>query len=519
MSGSQVERLRMASRWLPSICTAAVLAAFSACGEEAPVDGLKPPAAGARAVAAVGGSAGQPPLVAPAKPAGAGSSASPDGSPNTPAAMGGAPALNAPTSDALPCDVSTVVAKKCGSCHGSEPIGGAPMPLVTQPDFSREIMSVRTLPGSKAKVSDLVKKRINDAAMPMPPGELLPEPERAMLNAWLDNGRPSAAVGSACAQPSVEQPQAKPPGSATMRMNELGQTCYEFRNHGAPEPGDTSSYPVPPGEQYVSFFFKAPWVVDSELVSFKTLADNRKILHHWLLYTTLGADMDGTFVPGVGTHIGDAAQLLAGWAVGGNDVEMPTDVALRLPPPGSGVMIEWHFYNAGAGIEMDGSGIEVCVEPKGMRKHLAGMTWLGTENFNGPLGMPPKAMSQFGGTCLPSRAGMNDTDPIHIFTLWPHMHQYGRHMRSVVTRVDGSEEEVFKKPFDFNYQITYDTSIDLRPGDVITSTCTFENTSDASVAFGPSSNQEMCYQFAYSYPAGALDNGVPSLVGATNTCW
>jgi hypothetical protein len=114
---------------------------------------------------------------------------------------------------------------------------------------------------------------------------------------------------------------------------------------------------------------------------------------------------------------------------------------------------------------------------------------------------------------------MNDSDPIHIFTLWPHMHSYGRGMRSVVTRVDGTEEEVFKKPFDFNYQITYDIGIDLRPGDVITSTCTFENTSNASVAFGPSSTPEMCYQFAYSYPAGALDNGVLSLVGATNTCW
>jgi hypothetical protein len=29
----------------------------------------------------------------------------------------------------------------------------------------------------------------------------------------------------------------------------------------------------------------------------------------------------------------------------------------------------------------------------------------------------------------------------------------------------------------------------------------------------------MCYQFAYSYPVGALNNGVFSLTGATNTCW
>ena len=35
-----------------------------------------------------------------------------------------------------------------------------------------------------------------------------------------------------------------------------------------------------------------------------------------------------------------------------------------------------------------------------------------------------------------------------------------------------------------------------------------------SVAFGPSSDQEMCYQFAFSYPARALDNGVISLIGA-----
>ena len=46
-----------------------------------------------------------------------------------------------------------------------------------------------------------------------------------------------------------------------------------------------------------------------------------------------------------------------------------------------------------------------------------------------------------------------------------------------------------------------------------------ENISSGNVAFGPSTEQEMCYQFAFSYPAGALENGILSLVGATNTCW
>jgi hypothetical protein len=229
--------------------------------------------------------------------------------------------------------------------------------------------------------------------------------------------------------------------------------------------------------------------------------------------------MDGTFAPSIGTHIGDAAQLIAGWAGGGNDVQMPKDVGLQLPLPGEGLLLEWHFYNASGTLEEDSSSIEICTVPAGTLKHTAGLTWLGTEFFNGPAGMPPKVESEFSGTCIPGRYGMDGNEPIRIFTLWPHMHAHGRNMKSVVHRADGRNEEVFNKPFNFDYQITYDAAIELHPGDSITSTCTFMNTSDFPVAFGPSSDQEMCYQFAFSYPAGALDNGVPSLVGATNTCW
>ena len=80
---------------------------------------------------------------------------------------------------------------------------------------------------------------------------------------------------------------------------------------------------------------------------------------------------------------------------------------------------------------------------------------------------------------------------------------------------------VFDKPFQFDYQVHYmlDTPIVMAPNDVIKSTCTFFNDTGANVAFGQSSEQEMCYQFAFSYPYGALDNGVLSLIGATNVCW
>jgi hypothetical protein len=414
----------------------------------------------------------------------------------------------------MPCAVGTVVAKQCQMCHGVTPIGGAPMSLITAEDFSKQIVSKTTQPGTTFQVAKLANMRIHDAAKPMPPGAKLSTDELSTLTTWLEAGAPAGKAEEArCAVPPTMEPTkptTPPPG---------GTTCYDLRAHGDPTPGDKTPYPVIPGEHYVSFYYTAPWKEPSELVSWRTLYDNKQVLHHWLLYSTAGNDMDGVFLPSIGTHVGDDAELVAGWAVGGNDVDMPAGVGLRMPAPGAGLMLEWHYFNSTGAPTEDSTVVQVCLVPAGSLPHTAGMTWLGTEDFNGPVGMPPGQRSDFSGTCLPSRTGMADSEPIHIFQLWPHMHTYGRNMKSVVNRANGMSEEVFNRKFDFNQQITYDASIDLYPGDTITSTCTFDNTSDANVAFGPSTTQEMCYQFAFSYPAGALDNFVLSLVGATNTCW
>jgi hypothetical protein len=60
---------------------------------------------------------------------------------------------------------------------------------------------------------------------------------------------------------------------------------------------------------------------------------------------------------------------------------------------------------------------------------------------------------------------------------------------------------------------------DLKPGETLTSTCTYNNTTDKGAPFGESTDSEMCYQFTYSWPAHALDNHAASLIGTSNTCW
>jgi hypothetical protein len=111
------------------------------------------------------------------------------------------------------------------------------------------------------------------------------------------------------------------------------------------------------------------------------------------------------------------------------------------------------------------------------------------------------------------------SDSIQLLYASPHMHQYGRHFKLEINRADGSRTTVIDAAFDVANQAMVETPFQLRAGDKLTTTCTFENTSGAPVGYGgPFSGGEMCYGFVVHYPAHSLDNGTRSLLGATNSC-
>jgi hypothetical protein len=435
------------------------------------------------------------------------------GGPST--GSGGSGAVGTGSGKPLPCAVNKIVAKNCGSCHSNPTMWSAPMPLVTADDFQRDytVQQYTKLKGQTMKMHALVKARINDAASPMPPGGGMAATDLTALNTWLDSGAPAGTdADKTCDAQPIDMNGSDDPLCAPQAGEQ--ETCYEFPVHGGQTPDDRSKYSVATGEHYEQFYYKVPWGSDVQATRFGAKYDNTAVLHHWLLYTTnAGLDADGTHQTVIGTTIGEESQLLAGWAVGGRDVCFPKHIGLQLPPPGGMLDVQWHFYNSGNAAADDATSVFICTVPAGTRPNTAGLTWLGTEN----LSMQPGQMADKTGSC-PNDSGAD----IHVWAFWPHMHKLGRHMKSTVTHADtGMTETVFDKAFDFNHQVHYpfDTELVLKPNDVVTSTCTFDNVTDGVVDYGPSSNEEMCYQFAFSYPAGALDNGVFSLTGASNTCW
>lgn len=109
---------------------------------------------------------------------------------------------NAPTLDAngnpivtdVPCDVETMLANYCWSCHGVTPSGGAPSRLVTYGDLTSPSVSDKSVSAAAKALA-----RIQDGTMPSG-GAKPTQAEVDALAAWVNGG---TAKGTACATTPV----------------------------------------------------------------------------------------------------------------------------------------------------------------------------------------------------------------------------------------------------------------------------------------------------------------------------
>ena len=407
----------------------------------------------------------------------------------TSASSGGTSGPTAPTADGqgLPCNVKQILTENCVSCHGVAPQFGAPMPLVSNTNFTAPAVT-----DPMRSVGELVLERVSDSARPMPPApyDRLEADEVSVLSSWINGG----------AQPSDEVCETPPAGEPTEGTDFLAglpgpERCDVSVDLLAADGSEPFRVPQE-DDHYECFYFKAP-SNKVELTGMAPIIDDSRVLHHWLLYVTSNAELvDGTREACTGIHPNDT--LLGGWAPGGDTYALPEGVGLQMPQ-GDDVyfILEIHYNNVARHADaVDRSGVRVCMT-ENLHPNVAAVHWLGTENI---FLLPGQA--QGGSTCNP-----NSTEPIHILSVTPHMHELGTHSTMVINRADGSEEILLDKPFDFNTQVGYETPATLMPGDSISSTCVWNNTSGALTTFGEGTSDEMCYLFTIAYPAGALNTG------------
>jgi len=440
---------------------------------------------------------------------------------------------------------ATIFQQKCKTCHDGRGTAGTPMGLVNYEDF---LAPAKTKP--TVLVYKMVQTRVHDTAKPMPMAGMLPATDLASIDAWVAGGAkdcgfthatatgaagssggaagaaggPGGVTGAAGGaagpidltkylSPDGTYFIKEPPGDKPIGPDAKdAEFCFNLVAHGAqkPLPTDMTPFNVPASEFYHAFDYKVPYTKTMVALSTKPIIDNNKVLHHWLLFHIQSdSGTDGKHADEIGLQIGK--EMVAGWAPGGNPSVLPPDVGLEMPKVGGFMTLETHYFNNTGAAAADRSGVRICMTSK-IPTNVATLTWLGTESIN----IPANGTGTATGTCTPGV----QTGDIHMINAAPHMHQLGSHMKTVINRKAGGTDVMVDEPFAFTDQREYDIGqFVIHPGDTLTTTCTWKNTTPKSVSFGTSTTAEMCYNFVYSYPAHALPNPLGGgIEGSSNMC-
>jgi hypothetical protein len=404
-------------------------------------------------------------------------------------------ALSSPSQGAgqtgLPCDVSRILHNDCQSCHSAPPAFGAPMPLVTYADTQAPS---KTNPAEP--VWQRMKARLHDSSSPMPPTGPIPPADLATLDAWFGAGAPASNAacggeGDAGAPPSGADPLPCPPSEQKT-----------FLAHGS-GPGGKFHVDQNGGNEFACFTWNSPFGTPTQATAFAPVIDDKRVVHHWILYATATAQPDGQFGP---CNMPVDATFVAGWAPGGTGTVLPPDVGQNLEGKGGSFILQLHYWNvAGYSDANDASGVAMCTTTT-LRPKAAAIVTLGTVNISIP---PHTADYGTTSTCTDSAAS-----EIHVILTSPHMHTHGASFKTDIWRGGSSTKVdtlVDVPKWDFNNQAAHQVDIVLEPGDVLHTQCHYANTGDSTITFGERTENEMCYNFLLVWPVSAITSSLGTL--------
>lgn len=414
-------------------------------------------------------------VTTPAAPAAAGGAAASAGAPG----VGATPGSTVPSQPTAAgagtwCGVKQTLDSKCTVCHNEMKTAGAPMSLKSYADTQAAAV---TMPAKK--VYELVQLRVHDKMKPMPPQGMLTADELNNIDAWAKAGAPAGAdatcAGNAPAATQEDDGWAWPTNC---------DATYKVLSHG--NGGENTPYVVPAGgETHPNITVNAPWGNEElQMIAWRAVTDNPKVLHHWILY-------------------GPSGEHIVGWSPGKeHNAAMPDDVGMHLP--NGQLRMNMHYNNVMGTTEgKDNSGLEICALKKSNFRPKTAATATSLTQFL--INIPPKAMDMaVTGSCT-----VNATEPVTIISASPHAHKLAHHMKFTVTHAGGGTEVMHDADFNFEEQTAYPlkTPVIVKSGDTITTTCVFSNPGNTAVTFGENTENEMCFNFAVYYPMNALNCG------------
>jgi hypothetical protein len=389
-------------------------------------------------------------------------------------------------------DVAPILQTRCQACHRPGEVG--PFALRTYRQAVRwagaikEATQSRRMPPWKPVegVAFLNERR-------------LPDPERATLAAWVDDGTPEG------------DPRDAPPP----------HTFADGWQRGEPDlvltvPGDMTVGPTG-RDLFRVFVLPADLAEDKFVAAVEVRPGNRRVVHHALCFFDRSGQgrqlerkererargaaeadrgpgypvaMGVGFRPDGPEDVGD----LGAWAPGQRVYPLPEGVGYRLPR-GADVLLQVHYHRDGRA-ETDRTSVGLYFAKRPVRRPYQGLV------LSAPFLYIPPGEARFR-----VRGAIEVERDCTLHALLPHMHQLGREVRVTMTPPGGRPTTLLAiKDWNFQWQETYvlREPLGLRAGTRLAVEAVFDNSADnpanpfrppRPVAFGEQTDNEMCSVF------------------------
>ncbi|MGA9526354.1 MAG: hypothetical protein WBV82_33180 [Myxococcaceae bacterium] len=361
-------------------------------------------------------------------------------------------------------DVQPIVQESCLGCHGADGIG--PFPLETY----EQVSSMRDA------VAGAVKNRR------MPPWT--PDPD---CNSYLDERRLTQAqietltAWASAGAPKGDPADAPPPPEGRPELPWVDATLDTGFDY-------TPSTAAP--DDHHCFMLDPANTSAKDVIGFDIVPGVRRMVHHVLLYAADKAEAvikdSNTPEPGWTCFGGPGTQnaaVVGGWVPGTPVTQYPADTGIRIGP-GQALVMQVH-YNTRAGTAADRTQVKLQYAKSPVPKPA-----LISLQAEGAFSIPPNSTGY--------TVTHNQTVPVGVtvYGMLPHMHTLGRRIQVGIK--DGACL-VDIPSWDFHWQQFYmlKEPIQVPAGSQGVVTCSWDNPTGRTVAWGEGTSDEMCLNYYY----------------------
>lgn len=395
-------------------------------------------------------------------------------------------------------DVAPLVLQRCAECHTDN--GIAPFPLTRYED-AREHAEMMAIETSARRMPPWPP---SSDCLPLQNPRSLSSAEMTLLQQWSDADAPEGDPRDFVRPPNAAVPLPETPDAVL-----------------APEAPYTP--PMNAIDDYRCFIVDPHWTTPHDMVRARITPGEPRIVHHLNLFEVrpsglpmlerLDARDSGpgySCYGGIGIPVGSIQQqnlqYVAGWAPGSPPLRTPANTGIRLEP-GSRYVLQVHYNQLSHRGLPDQTRVEMYFSPTPPRR-IALVVPIEAEGFRVPAGMSDVAVNA---SMTPRSLGI--TFPVTFYGAFPHMHGFGRAVRSDVVRAEGGAHDclIDIPRWSFHWQGFYmfNEPTRIEPDDEVRIECRYDNSqanqpvingvqrTPQDVRAGNGTLDEMCMNFFY----------------------